>query len=54
MLFDYHLSPPEMPVVLGVLNALPNVFTEGDFADALNERDEAYANYHAAQAAKDN
>ncbi|NWC59477.1 hypothetical protein [Pseudomonas veronii] len=41
-------------IVLGVLNALPNFSAEGDFADALNERDEAYADYHAAQAAKDN
>lgn len=41
-------------IVLGVLNALPNFSAEGDFADALNERDEAFAAYHAAQAAQDN
>lgn len=40
-------------VVLGVLKALPNFSVDGDFADALNERDEAYADYAAAKAAKD-
>lgn len=39
-------------IVLGVLNALPAFSVDGDFADALNERGEAYADYQAAQAAK--
>lgn len=40
--------------VRGLLLNLPAFSAEGDFADALNERAEAYADYKAAQAAKDN
>lgn len=29
----------------GLLHALPNFSAEGDFADALNERDEVYAEH---------
>lgn len=32
----------------GVLNHLPAMSAEGDLADAINERDEAYAAYRAA------
>lgn len=32
----------------GVLNHLPAISAEGDLADAINERDEAYAAYRAA------
>ena len=41
-------------IVLAVLNALPALAAGVDVADALNERDEAYAAYRAAQAAEDN
>lgn len=34
-------------IVLALLHSLP-AFTEGDLADALNERAEAYTAYHAA------
>lgn len=41
-------------VVLAVLTALPAFSAEGDLADALNERAEAYADHRAAKAAKSN
>lgn len=32
----------------GVLNHLPAMSAEGDLADAINQRDEAYADYRAS------
>lgn len=40
--------------VRGLLLNLPAFSAEGDLADALNERAEAYADYQAAQVADDN
>lgn len=40
--------------VRGLLLNLPAFSAEGDLADALNERAEVYADYRAAQDAKDN
>lgn len=40
--------------VRGLLLNLPALSAEGDFADALNERAEAYADYKAAQGAEPN
>jgi hypothetical protein len=41
-------------IVRALLHALPVLSAEGDFADALNERAEAYADYEAARLTKAN
>lgn len=39
-------------IVRALLHSLPVMSAEGDFADALNERAEAYADYDAGRVAK--